>query len=85
MCNHLGIQHAARKKRGPSTTLGPWAGSMIFSHQADGVKVMVTQDKWDKTKRLLATLTCELDEGVWLNFKSLELARGFMIYVSSTY
>jgi hypothetical protein len=43
MCNHLGIPHAARKQRGPSTTPGPWAGSMIFSHQSDGVKVLVTQ------------------------------------------
>jgi hypothetical protein len=58
---------------------------MIFLHQSDGVKVLVTQEKWDKTKRLLAALTCELVEGVWLNFKSLESARGFMIYVSRTY
>jgi hypothetical protein len=85
MCNHLGIQHAARKQRGPSTTPGPWAGSMIFSHQSDGVKVLVTQEKWDKTKHLLAALTCELAEGDWLKFKSLETARGFMIYVSRTY
>jgi hypothetical protein len=36
-------------------------------------------------KRLLAALTCELAEGDWLDFKSLESARGFMIYVSRTY
>jgi hypothetical protein len=47
--------------------------------------VLVTQEKWDKTKRLLAVLTCELADGVWLNFKSLESGRGFMIYVSRTY
>jgi hypothetical protein len=57
----------------------------IFSHQLDGVKVLDTQEKWDKKKHLLAALTCELAEGVWLNFKSLESARGFMIYVSRTY
>jgi hypothetical protein len=85
MCNNLGIQHAARKQRRLSTTLRSWAGSMIFSHQLDGVKVLVTQEKWDKTKRLLAALTCELAKGVWLNFKSLESARGFMIYVSRNY
>jgi hypothetical protein len=85
MCNHLGIQHAARKQRGPSTTPGSWVGSMLFSNQSDGMKVLVTQEKWDKTKRLLAAMTCELAKGVWLNFKYLESARGFMIYVSRTY
>jgi hypothetical protein len=85
MCNHLGIQHAAIKQRGPSTTPGLWAGSMIFSHQSDCVKALVTQEKWYKTKLLLAALTCELAEVDWLNFKSLESARGFMIYVSRTY
>jgi hypothetical protein len=85
MCNHLGIQHAASKQRGPLTTPGPWAGSMIFLHQLDGVKVLVNQEKWDKTKRLLTALTCELAKGDWLNFWYLESARGFMIYVSRTY
>jgi hypothetical protein len=47
--------------------------------------VLVTQEKWDKTKLLLAALTCELAEGVWMNIKSLESARGFLIYVSRTY
>jgi hypothetical protein len=58
---------------------------MIFSHQSDGVRVLVTQEKWDKTKLLLAVLTCELAEGDWLDFKSLESARGFMLYVSRNY
>jgi hypothetical protein len=58
---------------------------MIFSHQSDGLKVLVIQEKWDKTKRVLAALTCELAQGVWFNFKSLESARGFMIYVPRTY
>jgi hypothetical protein len=85
MCNYLGIQHAARKQRGPIKIPGPWEGSIIFSHQSDGVKVLVTQEKWDETKRLFAVLTCELAEGDWLIFKYLESVRDFMIYVSRTY
>jgi hypothetical protein len=30
ICNHLGIKHAARNQRGPSTTLGTGVGSIIF-------------------------------------------------------
>jgi hypothetical protein len=85
MCNYLGIQHAARKQGGGQLDAGPWADCMIFPHQADGVRVLVTHEKWDKTKILLAALVCELAEGEWLDFKSLESARGFLIYVSRTY
>jgi hypothetical protein len=85
MCNHLGIQHATMKQIGSSKMPGRWAGSVIFSHQADGVIVIVTQEKWAKTKRLLDALVCELDEYEWLDFKSVELVRGFLMYVSRTY
>jgi hypothetical protein len=81
------FRHPARREKAKGTQYNTRAvgGLMILSHQLDGVKVLVTQDKWDKTKRLLDALTCELAEGVWLNIKSLESARGFMIYVSRTY
>jgi hypothetical protein len=81
------FRHTARREKAKGTQYNTRAvgGINDFSHQSDGVKVLVTQEKWDNTKRLLDALTCELTEGVWLNFKSLESARGFMIYVSRTY
>jgi hypothetical protein len=85
ICNHLGIQHAAIKQRVSSRTPGHREGLMIFSHQEDGVKVLVTQEKWDKMKRRLVALVCDMAEVEWLDLKSIESARGFLIYVSRTY
>jgi hypothetical protein len=85
MCNRLGIQHAARKQRGPITTKGPWVGSMIFSHQEDELRVFITQENWHQMKRLLAAIVMELTEGEWLDFQSMESTRGFLIYLSITY
>jgi hypothetical protein len=67
------------KVKGTKYDTGAVGGLYVFSHQSDGVKVLVTQECF------LAALTCELVEEDWLNFKSLESARGFMIYVSRTY
>jgi hypothetical protein len=79
--------HSARreKAKGIMYNTGAVGGLYDFFASVDSVKVLVTQDKWDKTKSLLAALTCELAEGDWLNFNFLESARGFMIYVSRTY
>jgi hypothetical protein len=53
---------------------------------------LVTQVRWDKTKRVLATITALFADGsqagragIWLPRGPLESARGFLIYVSRTY
>jgi hypothetical protein len=84
MYNHLGIHHSLKKQKGSSKMTGPWAGSMIFLHEGGGVRILVTQDKWDEMKRLLEALVV-LDESEWLDFKSLESVRGFLIFVYRTY
>jgi hypothetical protein len=49
ICNYLGVQDAARKRREASQTPGAWAGSVI-STDGKGVYVTVSQEKWDKPK-----------------------------------
>jgi hypothetical protein len=58
---------------------------MIFSHQVDGVSILVTHEKWYKKKILLKSLMCKMKEGKCMYFKSLESARYVLIYVSRTY
>jgi hypothetical protein len=60
-CNHLGIQDAPRKKIGASTTPGLWVGSMAYTDDhEEGVRVLVSQKKWDNVKRLLQSLRTRL-------------------------
>jgi hypothetical protein len=51
-CTRRGVQDASRKRTSPSQTPGPWAGTVTHT---DGGEVcgMVSQEKWDKTKRLI--------------------------------
>ena len=53
--NHLGLQDAAQKRRPPSQTPGPWAGSMLET-DGDQVKVLISQEKWEKSKTLLQNI-----------------------------
>jgi hypothetical protein len=42
--NHLGIQDAPRKRRGVSRSPGPWAGSMVYTDDAEaGARVLVSR------------------------------------------
>eukprot|EP00978_Attheya_sp_CCMP212_P001843 scaffold3811_cov53-Attheya_sp.AAC.2 len=50
--NHLGIQDAPRKRRDGSSTPGAWTGSIVHTGE-DGVFLLISVDKWDKTKYLL--------------------------------
>jgi hypothetical protein len=81
-CTRRGVQNALRKRTSPSQTPGPWAGTVTHT---DGGKVcgMVLQEKWDKTKRLIA----ELEEMVardCLPLTRLLQIRGFLMYVVRT-
>ena len=61
-CTRRGVQDVSRKRTSPSQMPGPWAGTVTLT---DGGRVcgMVSQEKWDKTKRLIA----ELEEMVALD------------------
>jgi hypothetical protein len=83
---YLGIQDAPRKRRPPSQSPGAWAGG-VFSTKSCKVTKCVTQDKWDKGKRLIDELVCEskLDPLHDFLYKRLEQVRGFLCHLSMTY
>ena len=82
-CTRRGMQDASHKQTSPSQTSGPWAGTVTHT---EGGKVcgMVSQEKWDKAKRLIAEL-----EGMvaldCLPLTRLLQIRGFLMYVVRTY
>jgi hypothetical protein len=49
------------------------------------VTVLVSQDKWEKTKKWIAWMKQSLEKSNKLSHKELERCRGFLIYVSRTY
>ena len=53
----------------------------------DRVKVLITQEKWEKSKTLLQNIwSCLHPEGPnLLPFKKLESARGYLVYTTRTY
>jgi hypothetical protein len=80
----LGIQDTPRKKCKASQRSGAWAGSVI--HMDGGmVTVLISDAKWNKTKKIIQNLKEQLEKGPELNHKELEKSRGFLIYVSRTY
>lgn len=83
-CNFLGVQSAPQKSKRPDREQGPWAGTT--THTKKGVKGMVLQSKWDKTKLFIAQLR-EIWEKDPNNMprKELESIHGFLIYVVQTY
>jgi hypothetical protein len=52
---YLGIQEATQKRRPPTRNPGAWAGG-VFRTSSTNVFVTVSQDKWDKAKRLVGAL-----------------------------
>ena len=83
---YLGIQDASRKRQGASQTPEPWAGSVVYT-DSEAVYVLVSDEKWRKTKDILARIWSEMlmsTDGM-LSRKQLERDRGFLIYVSRTY
>lgn len=82
--NWLGLQDAARKRRPPSQTPGAWAGSIVDAGN-DGVSVLISEERWSKTKQLLDWVNQNMQDSSGIPFKELEKYRGFLIYVSRTY
>lgn len=81
---YLGIQIATRKTRPPSTSPGPWAGS-VESTQKEGIGVRISQDKWAKTKALLQHTLDLIDGQGPIPLKIRESYRGSLVYVQRTY
>ena len=57
---YLGIQDAAQKRHPPSQTAGTWAGSIICTNESE-VVVVVSQDRWNKTKSIISSLYKQLE------------------------
>ena len=82
-CSRRGVQDASRKQTSPSMTPGPWAGTVTHT-EGGRVSGMVSQEKWDKTKRLIAEMA-DMVEWDCLPLAQLLQIRGFLMYVVCTY
>ena len=80
---YLGIQDAPRKRR---LDEGPWAGG-IYSTKDHRITKCVTQQKWDKAKKMIADLISEFkaDSGTKFEYKRLERTRGFLCHLAMVY
>jgi hypothetical protein len=84
LATHLGLQDAARKRRDPSQTPGPWAGSIVSTFQAT-VVVSVSVERWKKAKDMILWIQTSIQESNMIDHKVLESYRGFLVYISRTY
>jgi len=85
VANYLGLQDAARKRRDPNTSPGPWAGSIVHTDR-EKVEVSVSQERWNKAKGMITWISEALQmDSNHISFKTLESYRGFLIYISRTY
>ena len=85
--NYLGQQDAARKRRPPSQTPGPWAGAKCISIEGDGLYVLSTQGKWEKAQNIISKWKTVLDgkRSATVCFKEMERDVGFLCHISRTY
>ncbi len=60
--NFLGLQDAARKRRGPSCDAGPWAGSTVLTSSGT-VAVTVTPGHLQKTKGIIQWISDGIQSG----------------------
>jgi hypothetical protein len=82
-CSRRGVQDASRKRTSPLQTPGPWAGTVTQTVEGKVVG-MVSQEKWDRTKRMIAELQLLSPKGPMPLQRLLEI-RGFLMYVVRTY
>ena len=80
-CTRRGVQDALRKQTPPSLTPGPWAGTVTHT---DGCRVsgMVSQEKWDKTKRLIQEMVVMVEQDCLPLARLLQIW-GFLMYMWS--
>jgi hypothetical protein len=81
----LGIQDAPRKRRDSSQTPGAWIGSVLRTDEGQ-VRLLISQDKWEKTKGLLFEVRQMLElHPLALPRKRLEQIRGYLVHIAQTY
>lgn len=81
---YLGIQNASRKTRPPSQHPGAWAGVLVHV-EPEGLFLTTSQEKWDKARGHLHALRAELAQSPFLNHKTLERIRGFLVHLQRVY
>ena len=85
MCCYHGIQDASRKRRQASQEPGAWASSVVWVKDRE-VRLLVSEDKWAKTKTQVAKLEAMVDSSPkHLPRDRLEEIRGFLIYIARTH
>ncbi len=47
--------------------------------------VLISQERWQKTKEIIAWMKKEINANGSLEYKTLESCRGYMVYISRTY
>jgi len=80
----LVIQDAARKRRNASRTAGPWAGSVVYTTSSE-VFVLVTQEKWDRGKKMIQEILNGLVKSVMVSRRRLQQVRGYLNHIAMTY
>jgi hypothetical protein len=89
---YLGIQDAARKRRGPTRVSGAWAGAH-FSTIDGKITKTVSQAKWDKAKAHIKELRRQVEDRSTfssegrptVDFKVLMSYRGFLGHLAMTF
>ena len=80
----FGLQDAPRKRNFATQTPRAWSGSIVHS-DGGNVTVLVSEQKWEKTKKWIAWVLEHVEDDLGLRHNELERCRGFLIYVSRTY
>ena len=83
-CSWLGIKVTSRKVQPPLQAPRTWYGSV--TNTEGGVHGLVSQEIWDKTRRLIAELVGMERGGRYEMYRDrMESIIGFLVYVSRTY
>ena len=85
--NYLGQQDATRKRGQPAKVPRAWAGAKCVSIEGQGLYVLSTQGKWEKTKDIVGRWSDALSNEPHgkLDHNLLEREVGFLCHMSCTY
>ena len=76
----LGIKDDSRKVQPPSKSPGTWSGTI--TNTKGGVYGLVSQERWDKTRRFIANLVrMERSGRCGIPIERMESIRGFLVYI----
>ena len=86
--SYLGIQDALRKIRHfmGSRFAGAWAGVVVINDEEKGLVQLLSQENWDKMKRIVSKWLERLERGDQeLDHTELRSDRGFLVYACQAY